>query len=88
MLGRIQFGPRLECFGDSSGPPFTIVSPEKKLLAAKRGQFTIFDDEPVEIPPSHPLGREIIEYEIYDYLETFTLSELSELRLVDEKTTV
>ncbi|WKX92921.1 hypothetical protein Q1695_010723 [Nippostrongylus brasiliensis] len=64
MLGRIQFGPRLECFGDSSGPPFTIVSPEKKLLAAKRGQFTIFDDEPVEIPPSHPLGRERSQHKL------------------------
>uniref|UniRef100_A0A7I5E711 AIP3 domain-containing protein n=1 Tax=Haemonchus contortus TaxID=6289 RepID=A0A7I5E711_HAECO len=62
MASQIHFGPRLDCFADSDGPPFTLSpSIQNKRYKANRGQFTVFDDEPVTISPSHPLARQQVE---------------------------
>ncbi|KAK6733140.1 hypothetical protein RB195_017104 [Necator americanus] len=61
MISGVQFGPKLSCFdvyGKSSDHPVRVEAPRRKKESSnRRGKFTVFDDEPVCITPTHPLAQ-------------------------------
>ncbi|KAK6733138.1 hypothetical protein RB195_017104 [Necator americanus] len=85
MISGVQFGPKLSCFdvyGKSSDHPVRVEAPRRKKESSnRRGKFTVFDDEPVCITPTHPLAQ---AKEMLDEFEqevptssTFTSSHIS-----------
>ncbi|EYC08002.1 hypothetical protein Y032_0068g246 [Ancylostoma ceylanicum] len=61
MISGVQFGPRLNCFGDWKGSAQNSIKLPPQNVNRKshdrRGRFTVFDDEPVNITPTHPLAQ-------------------------------